>query len=109
MIGLHNHKYCQNSSKGCSYRQFYGYHSEGSQSVQFYDKDWANAMYFVSSSETAFEMSLLSKFDAELLLGQISYKQKAETYNYVSGYPVPPKKCSTLQHTQARPERYVLC
>ena len=31
--------------------------------------------YFISSSETAFKMKMLSKFDAEVLLGQISYKQ----------------------------------
>lgn len=101
LTGTHYHKYCQSYSKGCSYRQHYGYHSEGSQSVQFYDDDWASLKYFISSSETAFEMSFLTKFDAEVLIGQMSYKQKADIYNYIHGYPVPPKKCSKLVVTQA--------
>ena len=42
--------------------------------------------YFVSSRETGFEMSLLEKFDAELLLGQVSYNQRADIYNYYHGY-----------------------
>ena len=54
--------------------------------------------YFVSTSETAIELSMLKKFDSELLLGQISYSQKAEIYNYSNGYPVQPKKCSTMEH-----------
>ncbi len=51
----------------------------------------------MSSSETAFELGMLMKFDAELLLGQISYNQKADIYNYCNRYPVHPKKCSTLE------------
>ena len=39
-------------------------------------------------------MALLTKYDAEMLLGQISYSQKADIYNY--GYPVQPKSCSKL-------------
>lgn len=101
LAGTHYHKYCQNYSKGCNYRQFYGYHSEGSQSIQFYDEDWTT----VSTSESAFEMSLLTRFDAEVLLGQISYNQKANIYNYINGYPVPPKKCSKQEHLQT--DRYV--
>ena len=93
LVGTHYHKYCQNCHKGCSFRQFYGYHSEGSQSVMIYDQDWASYTCFVSSSETAFEMKLLTRFDAELLLGQISYNQKADIYNCINGYAVAPKKC----------------
>lgn len=55
--------------------------------------------YFVSSSETAFEVKMLIKFDAELLLGQISYKQKADIYNYSHSYEVEPKRCSMYEHT----------
>ena len=80
--------------KGCSFRQYYGYSSEGNQSVVFYDAQWPQHKYFVSSSETAFELEMLKIFDAELLIGQISYNQKAEIYNYFNGYPVQPKKCS---------------
>ena len=60
--------------------------------------------YFVSTSETAIEMNMLKKFDCELLLGQISYNQKAEVCNCNNGYPVHPKKCSTLkQHEMPEP------
>ena len=44
--------------------------------------------YLASSSETAFKVKMLVKFDAELLLGQISYKQKADICNYSHNYEV---------------------
>ena len=94
VVGTHYHKYCQKFRKGCNFRQYYGYSSEGNQSLIFYDTQWAEQKYFVSSSETAFELDMLRKFDSELLIGQISYNQKAEIYNYFNGYPVQPKKCS---------------
>lgn len=111
VIGTHYHKYCQRFRKGCSFRQYYGYSSEGSQSVTFFDSNWAEHEYFVSSSETtaAFELSMLKTFDAELLVGQISYSQKAEIYNCSHEYPVLPKKCSTLQKDEMpSPQRCVL-
>ena len=37
---------------------------------------------------------MLKEFDAELLIGQISYKQKAEIYNVFRGYDLTKKKCS---------------
>lgn len=104
VVGTHYHKFCQKFWNGCSYRQYYGYSSQGSQSVVYYDEDWMDHEYFISTSETAIEMTMLKKFDCELLLGQISYNQKAEIYNYSNGYPVHPKKCSTLkQHEMPEP------
>ena len=58
----------------CNYRQYYGFHKAGDQSVSYYDSDWATLDFFVSTSETAIEMIMLKKFDAELLLGNLSYK-----------------------------------
>jgi len=107
VAGTQYHKYCQNFRKGCSFRQYYGYSSEGNQSVHFYDSDWSEHRYFVSSSETAFEIDMLRKFDTELLIGQVSYNQKAEIYNYSNGYPVLPKKCSTLAEGDIPPIRLV--
>ena len=95
IVGTHYHKYCQKFRKGCNFRQYYGYSSEGNQSITFYDTHWADLRYFVSTSETAFELDMLRRFDAELLIGRISYNQKSEIYNYYNEYPVPPKKCST--------------
>ena len=34
----------------------------------------------ISSQETAFELNFPRKFDAELLIGQVSYSQKADIY-----------------------------
>ena len=42
--------------------------------------------YFISSRETAFEMSMLTKLDADILIGVMSYKQSADIYNYIHGY-----------------------
>lgn len=36
------------------------------------DTDWESNSYFMSSSETSFELGMLQKFEAELFLGQVS-------------------------------------
>ena len=56
-----------------------------------------------------FEMTVLRKYDAEMLLGQISYSQKADIYNYHHGYPVHPKAHSTLDKSElpTPPPNYV--
>ena len=51
-----------------------------------YDTDWKSLQYFVSTRETGFEVALLKLFDVEILIGQLSYKQKADIYNYHHGY-----------------------
>ena len=107
VVGTHYHKICQRFRKGCAYRQYYGYSTSGNAtSAPTYDSDWEGHNYFISSSETAFELCMLRKFDSELLLGQISYSQEAEIYNYSNGYPVQPKKCTTLTKEEL-PIRYV--
>ena len=62
--GTHFRKYCQHYSSGCN--SINGFDA-------IYDEDWYSLPFFMSSRETAFETSLLTQFDAELLLGQISY------------------------------------
>ena len=92
VLGTHYIKLCSNHS----FTQHYGYYTYGNQSQTYYDCAWRAREYFLSTNETAFEMALLAKYDAELLLGQISYSHKADIYNYNNGYPVQPKACSTL-------------
>jgi hypothetical protein len=65
----------------CKVTQFYGYTREGDQQGVLYDDDWQDHTYFISTQETGFELSMLKKFDVELLIGQMSYKQKATIYN----------------------------
>lgn len=52
----------------------------------YYDDDWSTLSYFVSTQKTAFSVTLLQNYDAELLIGQVSYKQRANIYNYIHGY-----------------------
>lgn len=58
------------------------------------DNNWAELPYFISTSKTGFSTTLLEKFDAELLLGQLSYKQKADIYNFYHKYERVVKKTS---------------
>ena len=51
-----------------------------------FDSDWDQLPYFVSTSKTAFSLMFLKQFEAELLLGQVSYLQKSTIYNYYHGY-----------------------
>ena len=91
----HFHKYCCNSCKGCKVIQFYGYYKSGSGGT-YYNDNWKSLPYFLSSQETGFEMSMLQRFDSELLIGQISYKQKADIYNVSKGYDTTKKECTTI-------------
>ena len=80
--GTHFHKIC--SSKCCTLTQYYGYHSTGGDMSQvYYDSDWATNDYFVSSSTTAYSMSLIRQVDSQILIGQLSYKQISDIFNHV--------------------------
>lgn len=50
-----------------------------------YDTDWNDHTYYISTQETGFELSMLQIFDVELLVGQLSYNQKATIYNITNG------------------------
>lgn len=107
-------KYCHKNRQGCKLVQYYGYCMIGEEQALRYDDDWADHQYFLSSQETAFETALLKKFDAELLIGQVSYKQKADIFNYINGYKVPKKQCKPLKEDTASMDtdksvRYVAC
>lgn len=95
----HFHKYCVNSRKGCRFIQFYGYSKLGAGSMH-YDSNWMMLPYFISSQETGFEMKMLKNFDVELLIGQISYKQKADIYNVTKGYDTTKKACTTIERDE---------
>ena len=51
-----------------------------------FNQDWASLPYFMCSRETSFSMSLLQQFNAEILIGQISFKQCADIYNFLHQY-----------------------
>ena len=90
------YKYCQNYQKGCKVVQYYGHYSVGDANI-YYNYDWMTLPYFLSSQETGFEMSMLKKYDIELLIGQISYTQRADIYNVEKGYDTTKKECSTIE------------
>ena len=94
VVGTHYHKYC--NQMNCNYRQYYGFHKLGDQTLAHYDSDWATLEFFVSTSETAIEMCMLRKYDAELLFAHLSYKQKVDIYNYQHNYDTCSKLCSAL-------------
>ena len=96
--GTHFRKYRQNNWKGCPFTQHYGFHTEGNESEVVYDDDFSQLPYFVSSHMTVFQTKLLSHLTAEMLLGQISYRQGSEIFNYVHG-----RDSAKKQSTQAIP------
>ena len=83
-VGMHYHKLCKNPK--CKVVQHYGYVTSGLKSDAQYDDNWADLPYFVSSQETVFETEFLKKMDSELLIGQLSYNQKADIYNHYQCY-----------------------
>ncbi len=84
--GSHFHKYC--SSRACGFVQYYGYYTTGLASSEVvFNKDWNDLPFFVSSRETAFSMRLLHRFNAQIVMGQLSFKQCADVYNFFNNYP----------------------
>lgn len=97
----HFRKYCRRNRKGCPFTQHYGFHSVGIASEVAYDSNWDDLTYFLATHKTGFELALLKQFNVELLLGQISYKQKSEIYNSIHGYERAKKHCGKrLQECQ---------
>ena len=94
VAAVHYHKYCHNWRRGCKLVQYYGYFTNGNLDGLHYNDDWNTLSYLVSSQETAFEISFLEKFDAEILIGQVLYTQKADIYNYYNEYKDTKKQCS---------------
>ena len=82
--GTHYTKYCRRG--GCSFQQHYGYYTIGDSSEVTYDQEWSVQEYFLATRETAISMDMLHRLDKELLIGQLSYKQRADIYNDVHGY-----------------------
>lgn len=75
----HFTKYCRKS--GCSFQQDYGFSTKGESKEVTYDLDWQLLPFFMSSRETAFTLIMLQRLDSEILIGQISYNQRADLYN----------------------------
>lgn len=83
--GSHYHKYCTNPS--CGFVQYYGYYTHGhGMSGVLFNINWESLPYFVSSRETVLSMRLLQRFNADIVIGQLSFKQCADIYNFLHNY-----------------------
>ena len=80
--GSHFHKICTN--KMCDLTQYFGYYTTGSKAL--FNANWRDLEYSVSSSLTAFSMSMLKRMDIEIVIGQLSYKQIADIFNHVHAH-----------------------
>lgn len=95
--GTHFCKYCQNNHKGCSFTQHYGFYTKGMEQEVVYDRDCLDLPFFLSTNMTAFETRMLQKFSGEILLGQLTYRQKCDIYNYTHQYNSGLKKKTHVQ------------
>ena len=99
-IGCHYIKFCRN--RNCKFRQYYGKHTSDGVELH-YDPDWMDNEFFLSTQQTAFKMGLLKNYDIELLIGQISYNQKANIYNAIHGYKRNLKKSQNAENSGTEP------
>lgn len=74
----HFPKICQNLN--CRAIQYYGYYTAGGHVV--FNSGWESLQYFSSSRDTFFSLDILQQADAHVLIGQLSFKQQADIYNY---------------------------
>ena len=93
--GTHFRKYCNNNAKGCSFTQHYSFCTFDNGLIE-YDKDCLELPYFLSTNMTCFSTKLLTNLSAEILPGQMSYKQKCDIYNNIHGYDSAIKKTTDL-------------
>lgn len=83
--GSHYHKYCTNPS--CGFVQYYGYYTTGHGMFGvLFNTNWESLPYFVSSRETVLSMRLLQRFNANIVISQLSFKQCADVYNFLHDY-----------------------
>ena len=97
--------YCQNWRKGCSFVQCYGFSKANDDTTdRTYDITWKSLPYFVSTQQTAFDMNLLIRLDADVLIGQNTYNQLSDIYNEIHGYCSKRKigPCSSGEHCEDR-------
>ena len=80
--GAHYHKFCPKMT--CSFTQYYCYYTTQGQVI--FTENWSSVQYFISSRDTTFSLDTLRCLDANVLIGQISFKQQADIYNYTHGY-----------------------
>ena len=98
VTAVHYRKICKNTRRGlCNTVQYYGYCSKQTGALT-YDVNWRELPHFISSRETAFEMSMLIELDADILIGLMSYKQRADIYNYIHGYNIGAKSANEEEH-----------
>ena len=90
-IGCHYIKFCRKPS--CKFRQYYGKYTPDGVEI-FYDDEWMENKFFLSTQQTAFSMRFIKSFDVELLIGQLSYNQRTNIYNATHGYNRGLKKTS---------------
>ena len=90
--GAHFHKFCPKHT--CSFCQYYGFHTI--QGKVIFDSDWKSLSYFVSSRDTAFSVEILQQSEANVLIGQLSFQQQADIYNYIHNY----NKCTSAPMTR---------
>lgn len=74
------------ANRSCGLTQFYGYTTAGRDSEIHFNDDWQSLPYFLSSRESVFSMQLLRQFHSEVVIGQMSFKQCADAYNYRHTY-----------------------
>ena len=84
-LGLRMTKVCRK----CKIYEHYGYCTEKSQ--RFYDAEFLDFEFFLSSEETAFEMSLLQQYAALLVVGALPFSTFAEAYNRQFNYYIEEK------------------
>ena len=82
--GTHYSRYCRKA--GCSLQQHYGFFTTGNSTDMQFDDDWLTLPYFMSTRETVFKLEFLCRLDIEVLIGQVSFKQRADIYNAIHGY-----------------------
>ena len=78
----HFMKFCPRRT--CSFTQYYGYYSVHDKVT--FNTDWNSLEYFLSSRDTGFSLEILRRADANTLIGQLSFRQQANIYNYTNGY-----------------------
>ena len=66
------------SNKKCQFTQHYRYYTVSND--KFFEDDWANKEFLLSTAKTAFTIDLLKKLEIEIVHAKMSFKEKAWIY-----------------------------
>ena len=91
----------------CKIYEHYGFWMENGE--RYFEEDFENMDFLMSSEETVFDMSLMRENASLLVMGALPFRTFAASYNRRFGYGTPQSKVKGSNSKAKRMKRFVCC